>query len=59
VEIENVRAVGGTAVGVASNEAERRGIDAWKRERLLRAGADAIVPDYRNLDALSGYLFKN
>jgi len=57
VEIENVKAVGGTAVGVASNEAERRGIDAWKRERLLRAGADAIVPDYRDLPALAAYLF--
>ena len=58
VEIENVKAVGGTAIGVASNEAERSGIDAWKRERLLRAGADAIIPDYRDLDALSAYLFK-
>lgn len=57
VEIENVKTVGGTAVGVASNEAERRGIDEWKRERLLRAGADAIVPDYRDMPALTEYLF--
>ncbi|MDR3050251.1 MAG: haloacid dehalogenase-like hydrolase [Oscillospiraceae bacterium] len=57
VEIENVKAVGGSAVGVASNEAARYGIDAWKRERLLRAGADAIVPDYRDLAPLSAYLF--
>jgi phosphoglycolate phosphatase-like HAD superfamily hydrolase len=57
VEIENVKAVGGTAIGVASNEAERNGIDEWKRERLIRAGADAIIPDYRNLDELNAYLF--
>ena len=57
VEIENVKAVGGAAVGVASNEAERRGIDEWKRERLLRAGADAIIADYRGIDALAEYLF--
>ena len=57
VEIENVKAVGGTAIGVASNEAERCGIDDWKRERLLRAGADAIIADYRDLPALTDYLF--
>jgi len=34
-------------VGVASNERERRGIDAWKRPRLIRAGADVIIGDYR------------
>lgn len=47
VEIENVKAAGGIAVGVASNERERRGIDAWKRPRLVRAGADVIIGDYR------------
>lgn len=57
VEIENVKAVGGTAIGVASNESERCGIDAWKRERLIRAGADAIIPDYRNIEELEAYLF--
>lgn len=57
VEIENVKAVGGTAIGVASDEAARQGIDEWKRERLKRAGADVIIPDYRNLDELEAYLF--
>ncbi|MDD3213761.1 MAG: hypothetical protein PHY64_08800 [Eubacteriales bacterium] len=57
VEIENVKEVGGYAVGVASNEVERQGIDAWKRERLLRAGADAIIPDYRGIGALERFLF--
>lgn len=50
VEIEFTKAVGGHAVGVASDE-ERNGsgvIDPDKREHLLRAGADAIIPDYRD-----------
>ena len=57
VEIENVREVGGFAVGVPSNESERCGIDEWKRERLIRAGANIIIPDYRNIDELEAVLF--
>jgi beta-phosphoglucomutase-like phosphatase (HAD superfamily) len=52
VEIEELKRVGGVAVGVASDEKDRTGINAWKRERLIRAGADIIIPDYRDLDAL-------
>lgn len=52
VEIEEVKRVGGTAVGVASNEETRCGINAWKRTRLIRAGADLIVGDYRCLPEL-------
>ena len=57
VEIENVREAGGYAVGVASDEAHRSGIDEWKRERLARAGANIIIGDYRNLPALEAELF--
>lgn len=57
VEIEDVRGVGGFACGVASNEAERQGLDEWKRERLVRAGADIIIPDYRDTQALEDFLF--
>lgn len=52
VEIEEVRGVGGVAVGVASNEETRQGINDWKRARLIRAGADIIVGDYRCQDEL-------
>src|ERR1051326_6561037 len=45
VEIEEVKRVGGVAIAVASNESARQGIDAWKRHRLLEAGADVGVPD--------------
>ena len=48
VEIEEVKKVGGLAIGVASDENARRGINAWKRERLIRAGADIIIGDYQH-----------
>ena len=35
VEIEEVKKVGGLAIGVASNEETRSGINAWKRNRLI------------------------
>ncbi len=56
VEIEEVRRVGGVAVAVASDEANRRGVHAWKRDRLLRAGADIVIGDYRGHHELVDYL---
>jgi phosphoglycolate phosphatase-like HAD superfamily hydrolase len=56
VEIEEVRAAGGVAVAVASDEVRRCGINAWKRDRLVRAGADVVIPDYRCRDRLLAYL---
>ncbi|RPI21081.1 MAG: HAD family hydrolase [Acidobacteria bacterium] len=57
VEIENTKEVGGTAVGVATDERLRGGrIDQWKRERLIAAGADFIVPDFSDHEKLMGYL---
>jgi hypothetical protein len=52
VEIEEVRNVGGVAIGVASNEETRQGVNDWKRNRLIRAGADIIIGDYRCQDRL-------
>lgn len=63
VEIEDTRSVGGIAVGVATDEAAcmsrraRQGIDSWKRERLIKAGADLIIPDFREHEAVLAYLF--
>jgi phosphoglycolate phosphatase len=57
VEIEDTKHVGGIAVGVASDEITRTGIDGWKRNRLIDAGADLIVPDFREHTALASYLF--
>ncbi len=57
VEIENIVGAGGYAVGVASNEHERHGFDTFKQERLTRAGAHMIIPDYRNIEELESALF--
>lgn len=58
VEIAETRAVGGYAVGVASDEARGGGaVDEWKRDRLIQAGADMIVPDFADKDAILAAIF--
>ena len=59
VEIEEVKQVGGVAVGVASTEPECREVDDWKRQRLIGVGADFIVPNYLCHDELVSVLFRN
>ena len=58
VEIENTKAVGGLAVAVASDEANNGSgrVDQWKRQRLLGVGADVVIPDYRDAEALLCHL---
>lgn len=59
VEIENAREIGGYAVGVASDEtAGGTTVNAWKRDRLLKAGADMIVPDFACHEELMRLLFE-
>ncbi len=57
VEIEGIKKVGGVAIAVASDEANRRGVDPWKRRRLIQAGADVVIPEYRQGEQLLGWLF--
>jgi phosphoglycolate phosphatase len=57
VEIEEVRRAGGVAVAVASDEERRQGVNAWKRSRLVGAGADLVIADYRCRDRLLPWLF--
>lgn len=52
VEIRETRKRGGIAVGVASDEVRRFGLNTAKRTRLIRAGADLVIPDFSQLDAL-------
>lgn len=61
VEIANTKEVGGLAVGVASDEANNGSgrMDEWKRQRLLGVGADVVIPDYRDADALLDWLIKS
>ena len=57
VEIENTKEVGGTAIGVATDEQRREGVDGWKRQRLIESGADIIIGDFRCQEALVAHLF--
>ncbi len=57
VEIEETKRVGGVAVAVASDEVNRQGINEWKRQRLIQAGADLVIPDFRRHQQLLHYLF--
>lgn len=57
VEIENVKQVGGFAVGVATDEPECLRVDEWKRKRLEGVGADMIIPNYLPVAGLEGQLF--
>lgn len=56
VETEEVRRIGGTAVAVAS-DLETGVLSRWKRDRLVPAGADVVIPDYQQHDVLLGWLF--
>jgi len=59
VEIQNTKEVGGLAVAVASDEANNGSgkIDEWKRNRLVAVGADVVIPDYRDAEALLRKIF--
>ena len=57
VEIEEIKKVGGVAVAVASDEENRRGVNTWKRNRLVQAGADIVIPEYRRGPRLLRFLF--
>ncbi|MBD3265931.1 HAD hydrolase-like protein [bacterium] len=57
VEIENTKEVDGIAIGVATDEVGKEHVDAWKRNRLIEAGADIIIPHYKKLEPLLDYLF--
>ena len=58
VEIENVKQVGGFAVGVATDERQCDRVDTWKRDRLVGAGADCIVANFDCLDELTQRLLR-
>src|SRR5262249_28853351 len=57
VEIEEIKKAGGVAVAVASDEVARRGVNSWKRNRLVQAGADVVIPEYRCGPRLLRFLF--
>jgi phosphoglycolate phosphatase-like HAD superfamily hydrolase len=56
-EIADTKTFGGIAVGVASNEGTRNGINKQKRAVLVQAGADLILPDFCESAEVTSYLF--
>lgn len=57
VEIQNVKEVGGVAVGLATDEPDCAKVDPVKRDRLAGVGADWIIPNYNRYDELINTLF--
>ena len=55
-ELREARRRGILAVGVASDEVQRFGLNPEKRSRLIRAGAHVIIPDYAQADTLLSLL---
>lgn len=58
VEIELVNKIGGYAIGVATDEVRRKGINERKRQRLLEAGAGVIIPDFTGAEKIIDFLEK-
>ena len=52
VEIRETHKRNGLTVGLASNEQRRYGLNANKRTRLIKAGADFIISDFSQMDQL-------
>ena len=52
VEIRECRKRDGIAIGIASDEIRRHGLNIEKRTRLIKAGAHIIIPDFSQYDKL-------
>ena len=58
VEIKNAREAGGLAVGVATDEPDCLRVNQWKRNRLVKVGADVIIPNFLEAGRLLSWLFE-
>lgn len=57
-ETEAVSSLGGIAIGIAGDELARDGtVDPWRRERLIAAGAEVVMPDFRDYQRLHDWLW--
>lgn len=56
VEIRETRKRGGLSIGIASNEVKRFSLNENKRTRLIKAGADVIIPDFSQMEQLLSLL---
>lgn len=57
-EIREGRRSGGISIGITSNEVRRYGHNLAKRPRLVKAGAQIIIPDFSQHEALLSLLFQ-
>jgi len=58
VELRESRKRDGLAIGIASDELRRHGLNPDKRARLVKAGAHVIVPDFSQAAELLKLLFE-
>ena len=56
VEVREARRRGSLAVGIASDEVRRFGLNLTKRTRLIKAGAQVVIPDFAQLAAILRFL---
>jgi rfaE bifunctional protein kinase chain/domain len=56
VEIRETHKRGGITIGIASNELKRFSLNERKRTRLIKAGADIIIPDFSQIHQLLNIL---
>ena len=58
VEIKECHKFEGIAIGIASDEIRRFGLNVEKRTRLIKAGADILINDFSQAFQLTKILFK-
>ena len=58
VEIRNAKSRDAIALGVASDEVKRCGLNPRKRKRLTAASADLMIPDFTRYEDLIRHLFE-
>ncbi len=58
VEIKECIKSNGIAIGIASDEVRGSGLNREKRTRLIKSGAQILVPDFSQSDKLLDLLFK-
>ena len=57
VEIRECQKHDGIAIGVASDEIRRYGLNREKRDRLIKTGANILIPDFSQYKKLFKILF--
>ncbi len=59
VEIELGKSIDSYTIALATNEEKKdTSINEWKRNRLLKAGADCIIPDFKNVERIFNFIWR-